>query len=110
MRKVFEHIEFARVGHYQSILEDAGIATHVKNLGSSGVAGEVPFTQVYPELWVAEDADYDRALELLEPYHNREVPEDEPWQCLSCGEGVAGSFGQCWNCQAMRPAASGTAC
>ena len=66
MRKIFEHIEFARVGHYQSILEDAGIATSIKNLGASSGSGEIPFTEVFPELWVNNDDQYDRAMELLD--------------------------------------------
>ena len=108
MRKVFEHIEFARVGHYQSILEDAGIATMIKNLGAASASGEIPFVQCYPELWVADDKDYDRALELLEPYHEREVPEGSAWNCPTCSEHLPGSFGQCWNCGTMQPQAVGS--
>ena len=105
MRKIFEHIEFARVGHYQSILEDAGIATTIKNLGASSGSGEIPFTDVFPELWVVEDTDYDRAIGLLEPYHDREIPEETRWACPSCAEELPGSFGQCWQCGTMRPVA-----
>ncbi|MFT4546148.1 MAG: hypothetical protein ACI8XO_000837 [Verrucomicrobiales bacterium] len=105
MRKIFEHIEFARVGHYQSILEDAGIATSIKNLGASSGSGEIPFTEVFPELWVNNDDQYDRAMELLEPYHNKEIPSEAAWQCPNCTEQVPGSFGQCWQCQTMRPTA-----
>ena len=105
MRKIFEHIDFARVGHYQSILEDEGIPTMIKNLGASGASGEIPFVQCYPELWVTQDGDYDRAMKLLEPYHDQEVPEDSPWKCPQCGENLDGSFGQCWQCETMRPAA-----
>jgi len=50
MRKVYENIEYARVGHYQSILESEGIQNHVKNLESSAALGEIVFTQVCPEL------------------------------------------------------------
>ena len=71
MRKVYEHIDFARVGHFQSILETAGIGTHIKNLGAAAASGEIPFVQCYPELWVADDQDYDRALEVLQPEHRK---------------------------------------
>ena len=103
MKKVFEHIDFSRVGHFQSILENAGIATHIKNVGAAIASGEIPFIQVFPELWVVEDGDYDRAIEILKPYYRPEAAEAGDWVCPGCGETVEGSFGQCWKCQTMRP-------
>ena len=103
MRKIYEHIEFERVGHFQSILESVGISTHIKNLGASGAAGEIVFTQVYPELWVVNDSDYDRALEVLEPYYRQETTVGPDWVCSSCGSEVGGAFGECWKCQAPAP-------
>ena len=105
MRKVYENFEYARVGHFQSILESAGLATHVKNLGAGNAAGEVVAAQVYPELWVVNDADYDRAIDLLRPLlsdHASDVPD---WKCPECGETVVGTLGECWNCQTAQPAA-----
>ncbi|MCB1233944.1 MAG: DUF2007 domain-containing protein [Verrucomicrobiae bacterium] len=103
MRKIYEHIEYSRVGHFQAILEDAGIQTLVKNLGASGGAGEIPFTEVFPELWVADDADYERALELLTHYEPPDTETLTDWQCPGCGEDVEKEFGECWNCGATRP-------
>lgn len=105
MRKIYEHIDFSRVGHYQSILESAGISTHLKNLGAAMASGEIPFVQCFPELWVVEDADYDRALDVLRPYHDRAGEDRSNWTCPSCGEAIEGTFGQCWNCETMRPVA-----
>lgn len=103
MRKIYEHIDFARVGHYQSILESEGIRTYIKNSGASIGMGEIPFTQLFPELWVTDDADYGRALEVLRPYHQNEFEENPDWECPKCGEAVEGIFGECWNCQTSRP-------
>jgi hypothetical protein len=103
MRKIYENIEFSRVGHYQSILETAGIRTHVKNLGTSFATGEIPFDQTIPELWVVDDDTYAEAMEILLPYHHHDFPEASPWTCPVCGEAVEGTFGECWNCQAPRP-------
>ncbi len=102
MKKIYEHIEFARVGYYQSILDEAGIETHLKHLGSSMALGEVPFTHCYPELWVLKDGDYERALEVLKPYHEEKLEVASDWNCSTCGETIEGSFGQCWSCQTMR--------
>ena len=46
-------------------LEQAGIRCMIKNQRSSSLAGEIPFTEVFPKLWV-QDEDYDRARRLLE--------------------------------------------
>jgi hypothetical protein len=107
MRKIYEHIDHSRVGLYQSILESAGIRTHLKNVGASIGMGEIPFTQLFPELWVVEDSDYDHAIAILKPYHEHGFPVDSDWQCPGCGEGVDGAFGECWNCQAPRPVPGG---
>jgi hypothetical protein len=102
MRKIYENAEFTRVGHYQSILESEGIGTHLKNLMTSGLAGDIPFDQVFPELWVVDDADYERALEILQQYRSENSRPDPSWTCPACGEENAGTFGECWNCQATR--------
>lgn len=103
MRKIYENIDYARVGHYQSILESAGVPTLVKNLGVSGAIGDVPVTEAYPELWVVDDGDYELGMEILGPLHRGEIQPGVDWICPMCGEQVPGSLGECWNCQAARP-------
>lgn len=103
MKKIYEHIEYSRVGHFQAILEEEGIATMIKNLGASVGAGEIPFTEVFPELWVVNDEDYDRALSVLESYQPPKIEEATDWICPTCGEEVGKEFGECWNCGRLRP-------
>lgn len=103
MKKVYEHIDFARVGHFQSILESDGIKTMIKNLGASVGIGEIPFTEVFPELWVVNDEDYERAMAALESYTPPETEDTTDWTCPSCGEYVEKQFGECWNCSEPRP-------
>lgn len=103
MKKIFEHIDFSRVGHFQSILEHAGITTHIKNLGASGASGEIPFHEVWPELWVVDEADYPRAISVLESYEPPETEDLTDWVCQKCKEEVGKEFGECWNCGTIRP-------
>ena len=106
MRKIYEHADYAVIRYYQSILEDEGILTLVKNVGAAMGTGEIPFTEVYPELWVMNDSDYDRAEAMLAPLHHQGPPEATflpVWTCASCGETVDGDFGECWNCGTERP-------
>lgn len=100
MRKVFEHPAFHEVGHFQSVLRSHGIETVVRNQNVSALSGEVPFTSAYPELWVVDDGEYDRAISLLQDYRtNQSEPGTLPdWNCPNCREKVPGNYSSCWNC------------
>lgn len=105
MKLVFDHIDFTIVGHLQSVLEAAGIRTEIRNEGGSGGAGELPFTQVYPELWILENKDEPRARALIKEFRDEsdEVPVGPAWVCPACGEKVDGEFAECWNCGTVAP-------
>ena len=104
MIKVFEDFDIMLVGHYQSVLESDGIATFMKNqFGTSG-AGELPFIEVVPQLWVLNDSDAGRATELIRELHDPEnrVPM-QAWDCPECGTAQEAAFTHCWKCSASRP-------
>lgn len=66
MKKVFVSPNLIEVEMRKERLEQAGIRCMIKNQRSSGLAGEIPFTEVFPELWVIQNEEYDRARQLLE--------------------------------------------
>jgi len=102
MIKVFEDFDLARVGQMQSVLAAAGIQTLLKNRFMSSVMGEIPFTEVLPELWVVDSREAARARELLEAVL-AEPPADLPdWTCAGCATEVEGVFDRCWNCGATQ--------
>jgi hypothetical protein len=68
MKLVFDHIDFTIVGHMQSVLEAEGIRTEIRNEGASRAAGELPISEVYPELWVLDNADEARAKALIREF------------------------------------------
>ena len=105
MRLIFENIDFTIVGHMQTILESEGIITELRNAGASGLAGEVPYTQVYPELWLLDHRDESRARALIRDYRTQEAatPLGPDWICPTCGESVEGVFAECWNCRTPSP-------
>ena len=104
MIKVFEDFDIALVGHYQSVLESNDIATYMKNqFGTSG-AGELPFVEVIPQLWVLNEADEKRARELIEELHDPgNAIQTEAWNCPSCGTPQEAAFTRCWKCSSARP-------
>jgi GlpG protein len=76
----------------------------MRNANTSSLVGEVPFVAAYPELWIANDDDYERAVSLLAEYRSGPSPGGTPdWTCPACRETVPGNFASCWNCETLRP-------
>jgi len=107
MIKVFEDFDIMLVGHYQSVLESNDIATFMKNqFGTSG-AGELPFVEVVPQLWVLNEADVERARALIQELHeNADAETMQAWDCPACGIPQEAAFTHCWKCSASRPSLS----
>ena len=84
MKKLFTHIEQSRVGLYQSVLEESGIKTLIKNKNS-------PYKVEWPELWVVNDAEYEQAIKLFKELDTALNETIESWTCSQCGEDVEGA-------------------
>jgi len=98
MKELFRERDYTRVGYCQSILEEEGIATLVRNKDLVGSLTEVPIPEFYPALCVMEETDYDRALEILKQRMCSDAEKASiEWQC-QCGESNPGNFEVCWSC------------
>ena len=66
--------------------------------------GEIPLAECWIELWIAEETEAERALQLI---RGTEAPEAgtgaSPWTCPDCGESLEGQFDACWQCGAPAP-------
>lgn len=103
MIKVFEDFDIMLVGHYQSVLESHGIETFMKNqFGTSG-AGELPFVEVIPQLWVLNESDAERAKTLIQELDGTSNLPMQAWDCPACGTAQEAAFTHCWKCSAQRP-------
>jgi hypothetical protein len=98
MRRVFTSQDLVEVEMLKEGLEHAGIPCTIKNQRTSGLAGMVPFAEVFPELWVLKDEDYDRAKDLLEVRANAADATQTAWTCAGCGESHSNEFMACWKC------------
>jgi hypothetical protein len=78
-------------------LAHAGIKTHVFNENMSAIAGDVPLDVALPQVWLDDDTDYPRALEVLHAYH-AERARRGTLHCRNCGEDSPATFELCWNC------------
>ena len=97
MKKLTSADSLVTISHYRNLLESEGIACQIRNQHLSPLAGEIPFVEVWPELWVVNDLDFNRARELIDAAVSDESPQ-APWRCRHCGEENEGQFGACWNC------------
>ena len=96
MKKLSSAESIITIRHYQNFLASEGIATEVRNDVLGSIVGEMPFVETWPQLWVVNDLDFDRAKQLLESADAE--TSTAPWHCHRCGEENEGQFAACWNC------------
>ena len=104
MKEVYSHYDFARVGYYRSILEEAGILCFVRNENADmGVLGAA-ITDAIPSLCVTDPESHRIAKQIIAAHEfpQEEVVKIPAWNCR-CGEEVPEGFDSCWNCGADLP-------
>ena len=104
MKEVFRHSDAGLVSVHQSLLENAGITTFVRNADTQqalvlGILTSLfPLPDFWPTLCVVFDDEYPAAMELLRDVKGAESRTPREWTCPQCGETVPGHFSDCWNC------------
>ena len=96
MKKLISSSSIIEIAHYRNLLSSEGIESVVRNEHLGSIIGEIPFLEVWPELWVVNDLDYDRARQLIDGSVVEESPQ-APWRCATCGTENEGQFAACWN-------------
>lgn len=105
MKEIFSDPDYTRVGYFESVLKEAGIRCYIQNAFTHNLLTGIPSPLFYPKLCIIDDGDFDAALDLLNPLHQRDMPGAVPiadWNCPHCGESVPAGFDQCWKCDAVR--------
>ena len=99
MKAVYSSPQLFWVAYYQDILQSYGIKCFIKNEYLSGGAGELPPNECWPRLYV-DDADFDRAEQIVQGELNKKIEDEPPWICTQCGEENEAQFALCWKCGA----------
>jgi hypothetical protein len=102
MRLLYSSLKLLEVHHLKNLLEADGIRCHIRNELLSRLAGEIPFTECAPELWLLDERDLDRARRVVADF-GRAAVAAPPWKCPDCDEMLEGQFSACWRCGAPRP-------
>ena len=98
MKRIYSEPSPIFIHQIKDLLEKKGIQAIVKNEMLSGGIGELPPTEVWPELWVVNNEDKSPAKRIVECFLNSIKSEPEDWVCSHCGEKIEGQFNICWNC------------
>ena len=98
MKKIYTILDNILINQLKYILESDGIRCVIKNELLAPLAGLLPSTEVWPELWILNDAKEAEAMKILKDTLAKGEPKNNPWKCPSCGEKIEGQFSECWWC------------
>tara|TARA_R110002167_G_scaffold153653_1_gene347889 strand:- start:2561 stop:2875 length:315 start_codon:yes stop_codon:yes gene_type:complete len=101
IKKLHSASEVIEIRILKSLLEEADIQCFTKN-EFPPMAGEIPKTMAWPELWINSDYDLDKAKLILKDFLNRPNRSADKWICPKCQEKLEEQFDICWSCGATR--------
>ncbi len=102
MKKLYVSQSLIDVESRKELLDQAEIGCMIKNQRSAMLWGEVPFVEVFPELWVLQDEDWERAQQFLQDWEEAKPLTTTSWTCANCGEIHQKEFTTCWKCNQER--------
>lgn len=80
----------------KNVMQGEGIESTVMNEYSSGGAGDLATFDTWPELWIEDDEQFDRAEIILKKIVSN--TRDDYWFCRGCQEKNDAAFMLCWRC------------
>ena len=98
MKRVWSGSSLPDTTHFQNLLEQAGIASLIKNRHLGGGIGDLPVFDASPELWVLDDGQAERASRLIRDSQGS-AAIGTPGRCSQCGEQNEPQFAACWSCE-----------
>ena len=102
MKKLFSHENRIIVFNLRNVLEGEGINSHVVNEFAAGGAGDLPTFDTWPELWIDDESQFERARAIIDKILSDERRDE--WFCRACGEKIDAAFHICWSCGQAREA------
>ncbi len=82
------------------VLQQQHIKAKIINPNLSSLTGEIPFTETWPKIWLANAEDEPLARSVLEDLKRLREKAHQDIFCSKCGEKNPGNFSSCWNCGA----------
>lgn len=98
MKRIYSEPTPIFIHQIKDLLEEKGMRSIIKNEHLSGGVGELPPTEVWPELWVINKEDISPAERVVEEFLESIKASPNNWKCSGCGEEIEGQFNICWHC------------
>ena len=96
MRKIYSAATLPDAHLVAGLLGQAGISAKVFNENAQGGVGEIPFTHAWPEVWLEDERDIARALDVIRGFESEST--NRQTACGACGEMNPENFEICWSC------------
>jgi len=101
MKLVYSHENQFIVGNIKNLIEAENINVFIKNEFAKGALGETAAFDCWPEVWVYDDEDYQKAIDIVASVEAKQAEMD--WVCNQCDEKNDPSFEVCWHCKSEMP-------
>lgn len=98
MKRIYSEPNPIFIYQIKDLLEEKGMPVIIKNEHLSGGVGELPPTEVWPELWVVNNEDKSPAKRVVDHFLESIKSNPRDWKCSACGEQIEGQFHICWSC------------
>lgn len=102
MKRLYRAGHIIEATQLKSMLEAVDIDCFLRNENMMRVAGEVPFDQCWPEVWIKDERDERLAMEVLDAFRHPQRFRGPAWSCPHCNEWLEGQFTACWNCGSQK--------
>ncbi|OFE13486.1 hypothetical protein PHACT_10330 [Pseudohongiella acticola] len=100
MKQIYTHENIVILHSVRNILAMNDIESFVKNEHTIPAGARHGINNIFHELWILNDQDYDKAAALIDTEIENPIVRD-PWVCGDCNEENEGSFDVCWKCQSV---------
>ncbi len=96
MKKLYTNENRMIIFNLKNVLEAEGIDCSVINEFASGGAGDLATFDTWPELWINDENQFEKAREIMQRIVFGQA--DDYWYCPVCREKNGAAFELCWNC------------
>ena len=96
--KVYTSPDLPMVAHLKNILESHGISCTIQQQFSSCAAGDIPVNECWPELWISDKMELNRAKAIVKESLSASEQKKDNWICPHCHEELEEQFTACWKC------------
>jgi putative signal transducing protein len=97
LKKLYSAASLPDAHLIRNLLDQAGIEAHVFNENAQGGVGQLPVMDAYPQVWIVNERDLERARQIVETFERMPSIRSN-LRCARCSEDNPSTFQLCWKC------------